>query len=103
MAMKTNTVIRLAAISLAVGGLLVLPALILHPPSHALQYQGTPEWVAAHALLTGSFVLILFGIFGLYGHLHERLGGVGLIAFLVVSPLSLFPPAPPPSHSLPYP
>jgi len=88
--MRTNTLIRLAAVSLALGGLLVLPALILHPPSHALQYQGTPEWVAAHALLSGSFVLVLFGVFGLYGHLHERLGVIGLIGFFLVALLCLY-------------
>jgi hypothetical protein len=88
--MKTNTLFRMAAVSMAMGGLLVLPALILHPPSHALQYQGTPEWVAAHALLTGSFVLILFGIFGFYGRLHARLGVIGLIGFVFVALLCIY-------------
>jgi hypothetical protein len=88
--MKTNTLFRFAAVSMAVGGLLVLPALILHPPSHALQYQGGTDWVVAHALLTVSFVLILFGVFGVYGHLHERLGVIGLIGFVFVVMLCLY-------------
>lgn len=69
---------------------MVLPALILHPPSHALQYQGSTGWVVAHALLTVSFALILFGVFGLYGHLHERLGVIGLIGFVFVVLLCLY-------------
>jgi hypothetical protein len=89
-AMKTNTLLRSAAVSMAAGGLMVLPALILHPPSHALQYQGGTAWVLAHTLLTVSFVLILFGMFGVYGHLHERLGVIGLIGFVFVFILCLY-------------
>jgi hypothetical protein len=88
--MKTNTLIRSAAVSMVVGGLMVLPALILHPPSHALQYQGGTAWVLAHALLTVSFVFLLFGVFGLYGHLHDRLGVIGLIGFVFVVILCLY-------------
>lgn len=89
--MKATTLFRVGGISMVLGGLLgPLGHLVLHPPSHALQYQGTSQWVLAHAVLTGSWVLILFGVFALYGQLHERMGVIGLIGFALVCVLCLY-------------
>lgn len=89
--MKTTTLFRIGGLSLALGGLLgPLGHVVLHPPSHALQYQGTPQWALAHAALTVSWVLILFGVFALYGLLHERMGVIGLIGFALVTVLCLY-------------
>ncbi len=89
--MKTNTLLRLGGLSLALGGILgPFGHLVFHPPSHALQYQGTSQWVVAHAVLTVSWILILFGLFGLYGHLHQRMGVIGLLGFALVSVLCLY-------------
>jgi hypothetical protein len=89
--MKSNTLFRVAGLSLALGGMLgPFGHLVLHPPSHALEYQGTSQWVVAHAVLTLSWILILFGLFGLYGHLHQRMGLIGLLGFALVSVLCLY-------------
>ena len=84
-AMKANTLLRLGGLSLALGGILgPFGHLVFHPPSHALQYQGTAQWVLAHGILAVSWVLILFGLFALFGHLHERMGVIGLLGFVLV-------------------
>lgn len=83
--MKTNTLLRLGGLSLALGGILgPFGHLVFHPPSHALQYQGTAQWVLAHGIVAVSWVLILFGLFALFGHLHERMGVIGLLSFVLV-------------------
>jgi hypothetical protein len=88
--MKSNTLFRIAGLSLALGGMLgPLGHLVLHPPSHALEYQGTSQWIVAHAVLTLSWILILFGLFGLYGYLHQRMGLIGLLGFVLLSVLCL--------------
>jgi hypothetical protein len=49
--MRATTLFRVGGISMMLGGLLgPLGHLVLHPPSHALQYQGTSQWVAGGAL-----------------------------------------------------
>ena len=84
-AMKASTLSRLGGLSLVLGGILgPFGHLVFHPPSHALQYQGTAQWVLAHGILAVSWVLILFGLFGLFGHLHERMGVIGLLSFVLV-------------------
>lgn len=89
--MKTATLFRLGGLSLVLGGMLgPLGHLVLHPPSHALQYQGTPQWALAHAVLTVSWVLILFGAFALYGLRYERMGVIGLVGFALVTVLCLY-------------
>ena len=83
--MKASTLSRLGGLSLVLGGILgPFGHLVFHPPSHALQYQGTAQWVLAHGILAVSWILILFGLFGLYGHLHERMGVIGLLSFVLV-------------------
>lgn len=83
--MKANTLLRLGGLSLALGGILgPFGHLVFHPPSHALQYQGTAQWVLAHGILAVSWVLILFGLFALFGHLHDRMGAIGLFGFVLV-------------------
>lgn len=89
--MKTTTLFRLGGLLLAIGGLFgPIGHFVLHPPSHALQYQGTPQWVLAHAVLTVSWVLILFGVFALYGLGHERMGVIGLVGFALVAVVCLY-------------
>jgi hypothetical protein len=89
--MKATTLFRLGGLSLVLGGLLgPLGHLVLHPPSHALQYQGTPQWVLAHSVLTVSWVLILFGVVALYGRHYERMGVIGLIGFALVCLVCLY-------------
>ena len=89
--MKTTTLFRIGGLLLAIGGLLgPIGHLVLHPPSHALQYQGTPQWVLAHAVLTVSWVLILFGVFALYGLGHKRMGVIGLVGFALVAVVCLY-------------
>jgi hypothetical protein len=61
------TLFRIGGSSLLLGGLVgPIGHLVLHPPSHALVYQGGSRWVIAHAVMTLADVLILFGMFAFY-------------------------------------
>jgi hypothetical protein len=85
------TLFRIGGVSLLLGGLVgPIGHLVLHPPSHALLYQGGPRWVAAHAVITVADVLILFGMFAFYARLHRRLGWLGLTGFPLVCGLLLY-------------
>ena len=85
------TLFRIGGISLLLGGLVgPIGHLLLHPPSHALVYQGGSRWVIAHAVTTLADVLILFGMFAFYARFHRRLGILGLTGFPLVCGLLLY-------------
>jgi hypothetical protein len=85
------TLFRIGGVSLLLGGLVgPIGHLVLHPPSHALIYQGGSNWVAAHAVMTLADVFILFGMFAFYARFHRRLGWLGLTGFPLVCGLLLY-------------
>src|SRR5260370_19388850 len=87
--MSSATLFRLSGLAL----LLVAPIgvrghVILHPPGHQLEHMNSPMWVPAHSLILISFLLILFGLAGLYARQSHRAGELGLVGF-VLAVLSL--------------
>jgi hypothetical protein len=85
------TLFRIGGVSLLLGGLVgPIGHLVLHPPSHALVYQGGPQWVVAHAVMTFADILILFGMFAFYARFHRRLGLLSLAGFPLLCGLLLY-------------
>ncbi len=85
------TLFRIGGGSLLLGGLVgPIAHLVLHPPSHALVYQGGPRWVIAHAVMTVADILILFGMFAFYARFHRGLGLLGLAGFPLLCGLLLY-------------
>ena len=85
------TLFRLGGAALVIGGSLgPMGHLLLHPPSHDVIYQQWPSWVAAHTVLTISWVLLLLGVCALYAKLCERMGVAGLIGFSLITVMCLY-------------
>jgi hypothetical protein len=76
---------RWSGLALVGGGLLLAVATALHPsqetPGTILGAEG--RLVAAHVLFTVSSLLVLLGLPGLYGVESVRMGGLGLVGFLL--------------------
>jgi len=90
-AVTPATLFLIGGILLLLGGLVgPFGHLVLHPPSHALVYQGGPRWVIAHSVMTLANILILFGMFAFYARFHRRLGVLGLAGFPLVCGLLLY-------------
>jgi hypothetical protein len=77
--------LRWSGLALVAGGLLLAVASVLHPSREttAIILQAEVRLVAAHVLFTLSYLLILFGLPGLYGTHSVRMGRLGLIGFLL--------------------
>jgi hypothetical protein len=87
--MASATLFRLSGLALLlVAPIGVLGHVILHPPGHQLDHMNSPIWVPAHSLILISFLLILFGLAGLYARQSHRAGELGLVGF-VLAVLSL--------------
>jgi hypothetical protein len=76
---------RWSGLALVAGGLLLAVATALHPSQEtpATILQAEVRLVAAHALFTLSYLLVLLGLPGLYGAESVRMGRLGLAGFLV--------------------
>jgi hypothetical protein len=76
--------LRWSGLALVVGGLLLAVASALHPSRETTVtiLQAEVRLVAAHVLFTLSYLLILFGLPGLYGTHSVRMGRLGLVGFL---------------------
>jgi hypothetical protein len=77
--------LRWSGLALVAGGLLLAVATALHPSREttATILQAEVRLVAAHALFTLSYLLILLGLPGLYGAESARMGRLGLAGFLL--------------------
>jgi hypothetical protein len=76
---------RWSGLALVAGGLLLAVATALHPSQEtpATILQAEVRLVAAHALFTLSYLLVLLGLPGLYGAESVRMGRLGLAGFLL--------------------
>ena len=76
---------RWSGLALVAGGLLMAVATALHPSREttATILQAEVRLVAAHALFTLSYLLVLLGLPGLYGAESVRMGRLGLVGFLL--------------------
>jgi hypothetical protein len=77
---------RWSGLALVAGGLLMAVATALHPSREtpATILESEVRLVAAHALFTLSYLLVLLGLPGLYGAASVRMGRLGLVGFLLV-------------------
>jgi hypothetical protein len=81
--MSTPTLIRWSGLSLMLGGIGLAVELILHPPGETAQYVLEPLWGLAHWLGAFAWLLILFGLIGLYARQRERIGRLGFVGFVM--------------------
>lgn len=90
-AVNPKALFRIGGLALLLGGLVgPIGHVVLHPPGHALIYQGGPRWVIAHTVMTLADILILFGMFAFYVRFHRGLGVLGLVSFPLVCGLLLY-------------
>jgi hypothetical protein len=77
--------VRWSGLALVAGGLLMVVAIALHPSREttATILQAEVRLVAAHALFTLSYLLVLLGLPGLYAAESVRMGRLGLVGFLL--------------------
>lgn len=73
--MMTQTVLRLAGASAAVGGALRIAAAWIPP-------TGTPELELLYFVIDAT---LLLGLFGVYASEHQRIGWLGLIGFVIAA------------------
>ena len=80
-----TALLRWSGLALVAGGLLMIVATVLHPSREtpATIVEAEVRLVAAHALLTLSYLLVLLGLPGLYGAASVRMGRLGLVGFLL--------------------
>ncbi len=65
------------------GGIGLAVELILHPPGETAKYVLEPVWGLAHWLGAFAWLLILFGLIGLYARQGERIGRLGFVGFVM--------------------
>jgi hypothetical protein len=77
--------LRWSGMALIVGGLLTVVATALHPSRETTIsiLQTEPRLVAAHALFTLAYLLVLLGLPGLYAAQSAMIGRLGLSGFLL--------------------
>jgi hypothetical protein len=80
-----TALLRWSGLALVGGGVLMVVATALHPSREtpATMLEAEVRLVAAHALLTLSYLLVLLGLPGLYGAASVRMGWLGLVGFLL--------------------
>jgi MFS family permease len=80
-----TALLRWSGLALIMGGVLMVVATVLHPSQEtpAAILEAEVRLVAAHALLTLSYLLVLLGLPALYGAASVRMGRLGLVGFLL--------------------
>jgi hypothetical protein len=81
-----TALLRWSGLALVAGSVLMVVATVLHPSREtpAAILEAEVRQVAAHALLTLSYLLVLLGLPALYGAASVRMGRLGLVGFLLV-------------------
>lgn len=84
--MNTSTLRRLSGYAAIVAGPLCLLGGVLHPiengHAHTPEALMVPHTVSSAALLTGTLLLLL-GLPGVYGHVADRIGRLGLVGYVL--------------------
>ena len=73
--------LRLSGAALLLGGVLFAIGNLLHPTTHSPSAHEATTWQAAHVTFMVGMIGILLGLPGLYGHLANRLGWLGLVGY----------------------
>lgn len=77
--------LRWSGLALAAGGLLMVIGVVLHPSEETVAtiLENEMRLVAAHAVSTASYLLILLGLPGLYAAEAAKMGRLGLSGFVI--------------------
>ena len=80
-----TALLRWSGLALVAGSVLMVAATALHPSREttATILEAEVRLVAAHAMFTLSYLLVLLGLPGLYGAASVRMGRLGLVGFLL--------------------
>ena len=80
-----TALLRWSGLALVAGGVLMVVATALHPSREttATILEAEVRLVAAHAMFTLSYLLVLLGLPGLYAAASVRMGRLGLVGFLL--------------------
>jgi len=81
--MSTSRLIRWGGLSLMLGGIVLAAESVIHPPGETAQYVLQPLWGLAHWLGAFAWLLILFGLIGLYARQAQRIGWLGFVGFVM--------------------
>jgi hypothetical protein len=82
--MPLKTLARMSGVALLLAGALIAVPIVFHPSYADPQALIRPAWLPVHTALTIAAILGLFGLIGLYNHLRERSGWLGLIGFVLL-------------------
>src|SRR5713226_2369899 len=83
MSMSTSNLIRWSGLALILGAAALAVHFITHPPGEPAQYVAYPLWAFSHWLAGIAWLLILFGLMGVYARQAEKVGLLGLIGFIL--------------------
>jgi len=83
--MPTSQLIRWSGLSLMLGGIGLAVESVMHPPGETAEYVLEPVWGFAHWLGAIAWLLILFGLCGLYARQAQRVGRLGLVGFVMAA------------------
>jgi hypothetical protein len=77
-----SNLVRWSGLAAMVGGVLYALFMFFHPPNEPAGMDDA-LWVPVHVVWLVSILLILVGLVGLYVRYADRMGSLGLVAFLV--------------------
>src|SRR5215213_11430668 len=77
-----SNLVRWSGLAAMVGGVLYALFMFFHPPNEPAGMDDA-LWVPVHVVWLVSILLILLGLVGLYMRYADRMGSLGLVAFLV--------------------
>ena len=83
--MKTSELIRWSGLVLILGLALLVISAVIHPLGESGSFVLQPLWVPAHLFGSLGAQLILFGFIGLYARHAEKMGRLGLGAFILTT------------------
>jgi len=81
--MSPARLMRWSGWSLMLGGIAIVGHYLSHPPGETAQFTLYPLWEMSHWLGGIAWLLVLFGLVGVYLRQSERIGVLGLIGFVL--------------------
>lgn len=81
--MTTVNLVRWSGLICVLAGVLYAVGALLHPVGETLDAVNRSNWVPSHLVYWVAVLLLHLGLVGLYAHLKETAGLLGLVAFIL--------------------
>lgn len=81
--MSTSKLVRMSGLMSLLAGILYAVGALLHPVGEGLAAVHSPNGVPAHLVYWISLLLLHLALVGLFAHLKEQIGLLGLVAFVL--------------------